>query len=74
MGRIIIAKALFPFMEMRDILPFCLATLNKITIKSIKSNHNKAHSQLMNVYQLLNSYYDLLESKKESKTQSLEQS
>lgn len=72
MGRIIIAKALFPFMEMKDILPFCLETLSKLSVETIRKNHNQAHSRLMNVCQLLNSYYDFLAASKNEKFQTLE--
>jgi hypothetical protein len=53
MGRVIIGKALLPFLQLNQIIPFCADLLKKLQ----PGNSNKVHNELLIVYHLIKSLH-----------------
>ena len=56
MGRVIIGKALLPFLQRNNIIEFCTQLLKDTTVKG---GMNKLHNELLIVYHLLSSLHEL---------------
>ena len=64
MGRVMTAKAILPFMELNNIIPHCLTLMSEYTsnLQRKKVKNNEEHYRLTECYQLLHSYFAIMES------------